>query len=103
MASLWSLDDESSQTFIGKFFYKAITQPQTSRAEALRQARLALLQAQDGLYIHPRYWAPFLLVGTGSSSCLAPSKMTYGGRKCSKNNSISMVSMVRLVSISFHH
>ncbi len=62
IASLWSLDDESSQTFI-KTFYKTITQPQTSRAEALRQAQLALLQAQDGPYTHPRYWAPFLLVG----------------------------------------
>ncbi|MEH2255260.1 CHAT domain-containing protein [Nostoc sp.] len=62
IASLWSLDDESSQTFI-KTFYKTITQPQKSRAEALRQAQLALLQAQDGPYTHPRYWAPFLLVG----------------------------------------
>ncbi|MEH2080098.1 MAG: CHAT domain-containing protein [Nostoc sp.] len=62
IASLWSLDDESSQTFI-ETFYKSITQPQTSRAEALRQAQLALLQAQDGPYTHPRYWAPFLLIG----------------------------------------
>ncbi|MEH1919771.1 CHAT domain-containing protein [Nostoc sp.] len=62
IASLWSLDDESSQTFIAKF-YNAITQPQTSRAQALRQGQLALLQAQDGPYTHPRYWAPFLLVG----------------------------------------
>ncbi|MDZ8066890.1 MAG: CHAT domain-containing protein [Nostoc sp. DedQUE08] len=62
IASLWSLDDESSQTFI-KNFYKAITKTQTSRAEALRQAQLALLQAQDGPYTHPRYWAPFLLIG----------------------------------------
>jgi len=62
IASLWSLDDESSQTLITTF-YKTITQPHTSRAEALRQAQLALLQAKDGPYTHPRHWAPFLLVG----------------------------------------
>jgi CHAT domain-containing protein len=62
IASLWSLDDASSQTLVTTF-YKAITHPQTSRAEALRQAQLALLQAEEGAYTHPRYWAPFLLVG----------------------------------------
>lgn len=62
IASLWSLDDASSQTLIATF-YKTITQPQTSRAAALRQAQLALLQADDDAYAHPRYWAPFLLVG----------------------------------------
>ncbi|BAY73431.1 hypothetical protein NIES23_62590 (plasmid) [Trichormus variabilis NIES-23] len=62
IASLWSLDDESSQKLI-EIFYKTITQSQTSRAEALRQAQLALLQAKDGLYTHPLYWAAFLLVG----------------------------------------
>ncbi|MEH2421684.1 MAG: CHAT domain-containing protein [Nostoc sp.] len=60
IASLWSLDDESSQKLISTF-YNSITQPHTSRAEALRQAQLALLA--DSLYSHPRYWAPFLLVG----------------------------------------
>jgi CHAT domain-containing protein len=62
IASLWSLDDTSSQKLIATF-YQSITQPHTSRAEALRQAQLALLQGQDELYTHPRYWAPFLLVG----------------------------------------
>jgi CHAT domain-containing protein len=60
IASLWSLDDKSSQIFM-KEFYHAITQPNTSRAQALRSAQLALLNQGD--YSHPRYWAPFLLVG----------------------------------------
>jgi CHAT domain-containing protein len=60
IASLWSLDDQSSQVFMTAF-YNAITQPHTSRAKALQTAQLALLK-QDG-YAHPRYWAPFLLVG----------------------------------------
>ncbi|XGV96366.1 MAG: CHAT domain-containing protein [Leptolyngbya sp. BL-A-14] len=60
IASLWSLDDQSSQVFM-ETFYQAITQPKVSRAEALQKAQLALLQQEA--YAHPRYWAPFLLVG----------------------------------------
>lgn len=60
IASLWSLDDKSSQLFMSTF-YEAITQPNTSRAQALRSAQLALLRNSD--YSHPRYWAAFLLVG----------------------------------------
>jgi CHAT domain-containing protein len=36
-----------------------------SKAEALRRARLALLR--DPHYAHPFYWAPFVVVGEGSS------------------------------------
>jgi CHAT domain-containing protein len=60
IASLWSLDDESSQIFMTAF-YKAITQPGTSRAKALQQAQKQLLAQEE--YTHPRYWAPFILVG----------------------------------------
>jgi CHAT domain-containing protein len=60
IASLWSLDDQSSKELMIKF-YQTITQPNTSRAAALQKAQLALLQTDQ--YAHPRYWAPFLLIG----------------------------------------
>jgi CHAT domain-containing protein len=60
IASLWSLDDQSSQKLM-KVLYSKITQPNTSRAQALQTAQLALLKSEN--YSHPRYWAPFLLVG----------------------------------------
>ncbi|MBD2070660.1 CHAT domain-containing protein, partial [Leptolyngbya sp. FACHB-671] len=39
----------------------ALNQPNTTRAEALRQAQLSLLRSSD--YQHPYYWAPFILIG----------------------------------------
>ena len=60
LASLWSLDDESGAQFIGQF-YQALSNRNLSKAEALRQAQLSLLR--DRNFRHPRYWAPYVLVG----------------------------------------
>ncbi len=60
LASLWSLDDESGAQFIGQF-YQALSNRNLSKAEALRQAQLSLLR--DPNFRHPRYWAPYVLVG----------------------------------------
>ncbi|WP_204112393.1 CHAT domain-containing protein [Shimia biformata] len=37
----------------------------TSRGEALRQSILKLMNDDDPRHTHPRYWAPFVLVGEG--------------------------------------
>ncbi len=60
LASLLSLDDESSSVLMEQF-YQTLTQSATTKAAALRQAQLALLQNPG--YQHPRYWAPYVLVG----------------------------------------
>jgi CHAT domain-containing protein len=60
IASLWSVQDDSTATLITQF-YKALKQPGITRSEALRQAQLSLLRSPD--YQHPYYWAPFVLVG----------------------------------------
>jgi CHAT domain-containing protein len=60
LASLWSLDDESGALFIGEF-YRALSSGDLSKAEALRQAQVSLLR--DRNFRHPRYWAPYVLVG----------------------------------------
>ncbi|HEY9612811.1 CHAT domain-containing protein, partial [Allocoleopsis sp.] len=60
IASLWSIDDESSAVLMSQF-YRELARTTVSKAEALRQAQLALLQNPQ--YQHPRYWAPFVLVG----------------------------------------
>ncbi|MEM6255140.1 MAG: CHAT domain-containing protein [Cyanobacteria bacterium P01_D01_bin.156] len=59
VASLWSVNDRSTAILMAEF-YQQLNQGQ-SRAEALRQAQLSLLNSG---YSHPFYWAPFVLIGT---------------------------------------
>ncbi|MGA7953769.1 MAG: CHAT domain-containing protein [Gloeobacterales cyanobacterium] len=60
LATLWSVQDESTADFMTKF-YQVLNQPNVSKAEALRQAQLSLLHSPQ--YQHPFYWAAFVLVG----------------------------------------
>ena len=60
IASLWSIDDESSAVLMSQF-YRELARTTVSKAEALRQAQLSLLQNPQ--YEHPRHWAAFVLVG----------------------------------------
>ncbi|MGI0487264.1 CHAT domain-containing protein [Pantanalinema rosaneae CENA516] len=60
LATLWSVDDQSTAYLMAQFYQK-LAQPSLTKAEALRQAQLAL-QKQPG-FAHPYYWAPFVLVG----------------------------------------
>lgn len=60
LASLWNLEDASGAVFIDRF-YQALAQPQATKAEALRQAQLSLLQDPD--YRHPTYWSAYVLLG----------------------------------------
>jgi len=60
LATLWSVSDAASMQLIGDF-YRELGQSGQSKAEALRQAQLALLS--DRRYRHPYYWSPFLLIG----------------------------------------
>ncbi len=59
VGSLWPIGDEPTLVLV-KEFYRKLQDPETSRAEALRQAQLKLLDSD--LYWHPRYWSPFLLI-----------------------------------------
>lgn len=61
MASLWRVHDNATKDFIG-FFYRALAQGNITKAEALRQAQLALMQQQED-YARPAYWAAYVLVG----------------------------------------
>jgi CHAT domain-containing protein len=60
IATLWTVDDESSSLFM-ETFYAALSQPGITKAEALRQAQLKLLKDPD--FRHPLHWAPYVLVG----------------------------------------
>jgi CHAT domain-containing protein len=60
LSTLWRADDAAT-TVLTSDFYKALSQPGTTRAEALRQAQLTLLQ--NAGYAAPYYWSTYVLVG----------------------------------------
>ncbi|AFY38528.1 tetratricopeptide TPR_4 [[Leptolyngbya] sp. PCC 7376] len=60
IATLWSVDDQASILFTDTL-YTELAKPGISRAEAMRRAQVALLDRYPG---RPRYWAPYVLVGS---------------------------------------
>jgi CHAT domain-containing protein len=89
IASLWTVDDGGTQALMNAF-YGALENSNTTKAEALRQAQIALITGDDtalgkqrgivevrqrlresllpevtNRLNHPYYWAPFILIGNG--------------------------------------
>lgn len=63
LASLWNLDDETGALF-SNYFYQELQKPDLSKAQVLRNAQLKFLDKDSPLpYQHPRYWAPYVLLG----------------------------------------
>lgn len=60
LSTLWQINDQST-AFMMKRFYQELTQPNVSRAEALHQAQLSLLNDYGDK--SPFTWAPYILVG----------------------------------------
>ena len=60
MATLWSVNDRATAELMSSFYQKIASQEMT-KAEALRQSQLELLQNIQ--YRHPYYWAPYVLLG----------------------------------------
>ena len=60
IASLWSVNDESTRELMVKFYSNL--KSGMSKAEAMREAQIALMK--NPVYRHPYYWAPFLVIGS---------------------------------------
>jgi CHAT domain-containing protein len=57
LLSLWNVNDESTSMFMTEFYRE--WQAGSNKAKALQAA----ISAVRGIYPHPFYWAPFILVG----------------------------------------
>jgi CHAT domain-containing protein len=62
IASLWRIDDESTQLLMTNLYQNLVTQ-KLGKAESLRIAQQTLLRHPNSKYHSPYYWAPFVLVG----------------------------------------
>ncbi|NET65539.1 MAG: CHAT domain-containing protein [Moorea sp. SIO1G6] len=60
IASLWTADDLATTELMTRFYQRLAT-GQVTKAEALRQAQLELLQSEA--FNHPIYWSAFILLG----------------------------------------
>ncbi|NET47632.1 MAG: CHAT domain-containing protein [Merismopedia sp. SIO2A8] len=61
LATLWFVDDKATATLMQQFYANLVNPAGVSRAEALRQAQLAVLAQPE--FEHPLFWASYVLVG----------------------------------------
>lgn len=61
VATLWQVNDEATALLMSQL-YDNLTHSPMSKADALRQAQLAVLQTPQ-FRQHPFYWSPYVLVG----------------------------------------
>ncbi len=60
IASLGAVSDKATTDLFFNF-YGALQATELSKAKALRQAQLSLIE--DRRYRHPGYWSPFIMIG----------------------------------------
>ncbi len=60
VATLWPVDDESTKIIMVNFY--AGLKKGLPKAEAMRQAQIALIRKSD-FHIHPFFWAPYVMIG----------------------------------------
>jgi CHAT domain-containing protein len=61
IASLWQVNDASTAELMTTFYQHL--REGTPKGEALRQAKLAMIEKKSTPYVHPYFWAPFVLTG----------------------------------------
>ncbi len=60
LGTLWPVEDNAAKSIMSRF-YQGLRNERLNKAEALRQAQLALIG--DPQTAHPFFWAPFVLIG----------------------------------------
>ncbi|MFA7645547.1 MAG: CHAT domain-containing protein [Phenylobacterium sp.] len=66
LATLWPVDSETSRMVVAGAFEGLGAAPDLSPPEALAQAQRSFLAAPPSrAHLHPRFWAPFIVLGDG--------------------------------------
>jgi CHAT domain-containing protein len=68
LVSHWPVETVSAKLLTTELFKRQSANPKLSRAQAMRDASLAVMQQSAGQnysYAHPMFWAPFVVVGDG--------------------------------------
>lgn len=66
LGTMWPVDSETGKQVVAATFRGLSEHPSDGAALALAEAQRAFLAASPGrAYLHPRFWAPFVLMGDG--------------------------------------
>ena len=76
----WPIESKSARSLVTDLFKRQAADPRLSRAQALRRAKLGMIDGPGFVdargrtiysYAHPLFWAPFQLFGEGAASTTA--------------------------------
>ncbi|MCK1267242.1 MULTISPECIES: CHAT domain-containing protein [unclassified Bradyrhizobium] len=67
LVSNWAVDSDATAKLVTKAVAELNSHPEYGRAEALRRSMLDMIDSGSADEAHPAIWAPFMLVGEGSS------------------------------------
>jgi CHAT domain-containing protein len=68
LVSHWAVSSSAAVLLTTRTFAEMAADPQAGRAEALRRSMIAMMDDASSLaFAHPQFWAPFVVIGEGSS------------------------------------
>ena len=68
LVSHWAVGSASAAKLVSSAVGEVARDPKVGRAEALRRAMVAMIDRGEPRQSHPAHWAPFVLVGEGSTA-----------------------------------
>ena len=57
----WAVESDSAKELTTRTFSHFMRHPKAPKADSLREAMLQVME--DARYVHPAFWAPYVLVG----------------------------------------
>jgi CHAT domain-containing protein len=68
LVSHWAVDSDATVKLITGAVERMTSDRSIGRAEAMRQSMLAMIDKGEAYEAHPKFWAPFVVVGEGAAS-----------------------------------